>query len=414
MKRMYNDNDNGENIKQQKMYDGLHVKVPNDLDINDDSLKPFDDLLVKINKEFINLNISVIIERFEPILSEFYELSASYRHNVPKYNKILTDFIDELCYIYNIRKTVMLVHHNKYTTSAWGNVYWMFMHLSSILVSYAYETGRINDFINFPTIIYNIDLILPCSKCQAHFATIKSEFAIKNAIKSIAFGSAINGLVVFHNLVTSNVDKTVEYVNRPNRPTFFISDFALEYQCIELQNETVQKSPSYLRPVVDWQPTTHALLTTLLATYCPQPYSRASNLIKRAVYSNDPAFKSTNLNIRNTDILAFDQQDLFFNRMTSKQIKYCLMKALLLQLQDTPITDQEIKNNRPFNNAIILMYRKHTDFIRQLVELNMPLTATDTPHISTSTNNENDDESKKQINSPANREYILNILDRLK
>lgn len=348
------------------------LNIPKNSEIDDAKLQPFDELLPLVAKEFANLNITKICEAYKPILDEFYELSANYRHNKPVYNSYLEKFITEICDIYKIQRTMLLVHSDKYTTNDWGNVYWLFLHYSSILVNYAYEQGKITYFLNFPLIVYNIDSILPCSKCIGHYQQIKNSFNVKNVIKQMAFGSNINGLLKFHNIITQNVDNTPEHVNRPNRPLFTHAKFAAKYQCIEMQSEKLQKSKVYEMTYVDWQPKIHNLLTIILATYCPQRYSRTSYNLKRIVYNADKSFNNINLNLNNFQFSIYTENELILNSLSSKQIKYCLMRAILQQFQDTSLTDDDLDQLSVYNEAILTLYHEHPEFVKKLIKLNLP------------------------------------------
>lgn len=348
---------------------GIHI--PKDSEIDDEKLAPFDELMPTLANEFKNLNIQTICELYKPILDEFYELSYNYRHDKPKYNSCLEQFIAEICSIYNIKRTVIIVHANKYTTHDWGRVYWLFLHYSSILLNYAYEMGKITHFLNFPLIVYNIDTILPCPKCIMHYRAIKNDFSVKNAIKQMSFGSNMNGLIQFHNIVTNNVDKTPEYANRPKRQMFTQAHFASQYQCIERRNELLQKSMLYEPIHLDWQPTTHTLLTILMMTYCSQTYSRMSNNLKKTLYSEHSAFETINLNIKYTKYLIFTPEENLLNTLTAKQMKYCLMRAILLQFQDTIIQSDDIKYLIVFHEAISKIYTMYPEIVRKLAQLNL-------------------------------------------
>lgn len=364
--------DVGKHIKLTPKNDNdMLVNIPKDCDIDESKLAPFDEILPNLALEFKNLNISTICQLFKPILDEFYELSYAYRYDKPTYNNCLEQFIAELCSIYNIERTVMIVYANKYTTNDWGRVYWLFLHYASILLNYAYEMGKITHFLNFPLIVYNIDTILPCPKCILHYKSIKNDFAVKNTIKQMAFGSNINGLIRFHNIITENVDKTPEYMHKPKRLMFSQAHFAAQYRCIERHNELLQKSLLYEPIHIDWQPTTHTLLTIILMTYCPQSYSRTSNNLKKNLYSNHNAFETNNLNIKYTSYLIFSSEEHMLNSLTPKQIKYCLMRAILLQFQDTTLKSDDIKNLTVFHEAISKLYTMHPEFVRKLVKLNL-------------------------------------------
>lgn len=365
-------------IKRRRMqFNGYNVRVPNDSDIDAKLLEPFKEFYPIIANEFETLNIKVIVEKFEPILDEFYELSEQSRRNAPKYNQILENLIDKLTNIFNLKRTVIYVRVNSYTTTQWGNVYWLFMHYTSILLSYAYSNGLINDYLDFPSIIYNIDTILPCPMCRSHYLAIKQTPEVKATIKTIAFGMTITGLIDFHNIITANVDQTLEHMHKPKRNRFTMPDFVLKYKCVELPDKpNAVKNQTYIPKDVDWQSTTHAHLSIILAIYCPQLYLQASCTMKQLVYATEPEFKHIRLlNKKYNFNSIYNSTDLLISRMSKKQIIYCIVRALLLQLQDTLISEDEMQNNRFYNESIVSLYRMHPQIIRKLVDLNMPMKA---------------------------------------
>lgn len=402
----HNMDDTNERIKRRRLeFNGHSIRIPKDSEIDEKLLEPFKEFYPIIADEFKHLNIQTIIEQFEPILDEFYELSEMSRRNSPKYNEMLEKLIDKLTTIFKLKRTVIYVRVNSYTTTQWGNVYWLFMHYASILLSYAYSNGLINDYLDFPSIVYNIDEILPCPMCKAHYLTIKQSPEVKATIKTIAFGMTITGLIDFHNIITSNVDQTLEYMNQPKRSRFTMPDFVLKYKCVELPDKpATAKIQTYIPKNVDWQSTTHAHLTIILAIYCPQLYLQASCTMKNLIYANESAFNHMHLLDKDYNFnMIYNTTDLLISRMTKKQIIYCIVRALLLQLHDTLINENEMKNNKFYNNSIIYLYRMHPQIIRKLVELNMP--------------NDVDVDEKDVKNTVMHRypsrRFILNMLEKI-
>lgn len=357
------------NASMKQWYENL----PKDEDIDDSVFKDaFDKILQSVSNEMVELDIKYIINRYKPVLSEFYELSSMFRAGAKKYNVLFEKFINTLCNIYQIEREPMIVYPNKYSPKDWGNIYWEFLHLSSILLSFAFENGLIKTLLDFPTLVYNIDVILPCAKCAYHYSTIKNSDDVKQIIKSMSFGSIMISLQIFHNVITANVDKTPDYINVPNRDRFLISDFALKYKCIDVQSENTRKSTDYIRSCIDWQPTTHVLLSIILSTYCSQPsYDRVSNLLKYKLYAKNKHFSNIDLNVRNADVRPIDTSDIIYVSMTEKQIQYCLMRALILQFQDTNLKQEAIEQNKRLNFAIISMYKKYNDEIKNIVSNNL-------------------------------------------
>lgn len=345
-----------------------YQNLPKDEDIDASRFKdPMDKILVSIADELKSLNIQYIIKAYQPVMSEFYELSAPYRTAAKKYNQALENFIKTIGGLYGVEAEPMVVYPDKYSPTDWGNVYWQFLHLSSILLSYAFENGRINNLLDFPLIVYNIDLILPCAKCAHHYSLIKNNPEVTQTIKALSFGSVLVSLQIFHNIITANIDKSPDYANSPNRDPFLIPDFALKYKCIDSRSETLKKSNEYIKSCIDWQPTTHTLLCVILSTYCSQSYERTSKILKYKLYAKNESFSGINLSVRNGDIRALDTSDLVFMSMTEKQIQYCLGRALLMQFQDTNIPQENVEKNKRLNYALVTMYKLQNDAIRDIV-----------------------------------------------
>lgn len=353
-----------------------YENLPKDDAIDDSQFKDaFDNILMSISEELRILSIETIVERFKTILPEFYDLSSNYRINAPKYNAVFEEFLLQICKIYNINfealKGSVVVYPGKYSVEDWGPVYWDFLHLSSILISHAFETNMVGSLLNFPLLVYQIDNILPCVKCAHHYSMIKETPDVKQIIQRLAFGSTIYAMQIFHNVVTKNIDTTPEYTNRPNRDPFLMPDFALKYKCIDIQNEMTKKATNYTQSCIDWQPTTHVLLSTILSTYCSQPYDRTSNLLKYRLYSKNKHFANINLQVRNNDVRPIDSADLAYISMSEKQIQYCLMRALILQFQDTNVDQAQLEKNKRFNFAVVTLYKKFNNEIKDIVSKNL-------------------------------------------
>lgn len=403
--------------RRRQEFNGCEIRIPKDCDIDETKLEPFKEFYPILATEFKNLNIQTIINRYEPILDEFYEFSEPYRLSSPKYNAILDKTIQRLIEIYKIKRSIIYINRNAYTTSAWGNLYWTFYHMTSILISHAYCNGTINDYLDFPLIVYNIDCILPCIACKYHYIQAKQSQNIKNSIKTISFGLAMTGLMEFHNIITSNIDQLPENSKYRQRERFIMPDFALEYNCIELYDTPMLKSLTYIPKDVDWQSETHTYLTILLAVYCPQLYAQASCLLKQTVYTEEKSFDHINLLSKKYNFNIYTKTDLLIANMTKKQIVYCLVQAILLQLQDTLITENEIEQNRFFNASIAALYRKYPNIIRKLIDLNLPSSSktskTSTVTTTAATTSNIVSETTMVMDKYPSREFILATLDKI-
>lgn len=331
--------------------------------------------LVKISiDELKTMNIENIVEKFKPILDEFIALTETIRPVYPKYNEIFKNFIHKISSLYNIRVNVMLVRVYNYSTDKWGPVYWNFFHLSSILLEYAFYENKINHIFDFTTLIYNIDCILPCSICATHYQAIKSRPDVISAMKDISFGYIMSGLQRFHNIVTENISKTLEYRNFPKRPDFSLIDFAGTYNCIEISQSSVLKSKDYQRNKVDWQPKIHRMLTTLLALSSKESYIKSSERIKLILYGDKKSEKNNEISTLN-----------------KKQIFDLMINTILLKVDPKVATG----NGKIYNDVIYAFYSMYPDIVKKLVNNLSEKLNYDNSNVESSNDYNNDIESHK-------------------
>nr|WOJ45379.1 Ac92-like protein [Apis mellifera nudivirus] len=318
-------------------------------------------LLNAATKEFEFYNISQIVTAYKPILDEFCAVSEHLRSTQTRYNEIFEKLIGVLCEEYDIKRDIMYVRLGNYSTNIWGNLYWRFLHLTSILLEHSMYENRINDPLDFPLLVYNIDHILPCSTCTLHYRQIKETAEIKATIKDMSFGMLISGLQAFHNLVTQNVDKTPEYANMPNRVPFTMLDFARTYHCIERLPDEILKSKIYVRPRLDWQPNTHRMLTIFYAIANKHTYSPSSDLLKLNLY-HSPSIAST---VTTTTTAAVE--------LSQEKILNSINQAILMNVDEHVATG----NAQIYNQTIVEFYHAYPDYVRKLVEITFANVATD-------------------------------------
>lgn len=324
--------------------------------------------LVRISIEELKIvNINSVVERFKPILDEFNALTENIRADHQSYNDIYTNFIDIISSLYNIRVDIMHASVQNYSTYEWGPVYWKFFHLSSILLEYAIYENKINNILDFPTLIYNIDYILPCPMCASHYKAIKLTIPVKASIKDISFGYIMSGLHTFHNIVTKNIDSTHEYKNRPKRSYFSIIDFVKMYNCIEISSSTIYKTTEYQRNKVDWQPKIHRILTTLLALSSKESYIKSSKTIKLILYDDKESEK-----INETSTL------------NKNQIFDLMINTILLNV------DPEIAsvNAQIYDEVIYEFYSMYPNIVKKLV--NYLSEKLNTKNLNVESSNDND------------------------
>lgn len=381
--------------------------LPTDDKIDDYAIEPLDRLICdQIQEEFRLLKMKAIINEFSQAASEFLELTARKRELEPTYSKILVNYIDIMCRVFDCQITPMFVDINKYTAPKWGAVFWRFLHYGSILLSYAFEQKLVDSFLNFATIVYQIHLVLPCPVCKSHYMSIRESQDVIDTIKCIAFGLPVTGVHRFHNIITNNVDTFIlkTSANRERRRPFVLSDFVRTYNCYTFTDETLTSSTNYVSSYFDWQPTTHALLSIIMATYARQPYMRASCCLK-TLYNATINLENYKLNTQQFEqhrkpqqagtskmlqqpseqpkaapfyikkpalnIVMMHASDEAFAALTPKQLKYLLVRALLLQFQNTEHSTESIHNNVELNSAIIEMYIMYPKICLELVKRNL-------------------------------------------
>ncbi|KAG8362555.1 ac92-like [Fopius arisanus] len=313
-------------------------------------------LLRQAKEELKNTDISIIVRDFQEILDEFWTYSEQLRLANPSYNKIMTQFVDKLCTEYNLTLNLMYVRVNQYSTDMWGPIYWRFFHLASILVAHALHNKRINDVLNFPTLIYNIDCILPCSICTSHYLSLKPTNRVKLTVKDMSFGLVMSGMQTFHNLVTENINKV--HKAQPHGPPasryFGVIDFAKTYHCIEIPPPQLLKSSTWVRPRIDWQSKTHNILCTLLALSTHQLYLQCSQLMKNIAYADENVIVNKNLS-----------RDSPPTTQAQNTVRILTLIAQAIKLQ---VDKKVISNNLDFYSEVIeAFYGEFPDISRELV-----------------------------------------------
>lgn len=221
-----------------------------------------------------------VVEKFRLVMDEFLAVVESLTAAPTQYRAMLNRLVTVLCDRFDIQRQIMYVRASGYATDVWGPLYWRFFHYASILITYMYEKNEINDMLDFPILVYNINHILPCNVCEAHYMGIKNNAAVRSALKEMSFGNLMTGLQMFHNLVTANIDSVPPRSNLPPRPPFTPIDFARTYECLELADTGAVKSLTYIRNTVDWQPPTHRILAILYAVAKKINYYLSSRELK--------------------------------------------------------------------------------------------------------------------------------------
>lgn len=246
------------------------------------------DRLIEVSsKETTEATVDDLLPDYQVTLDEFHALSQPLRAANPAYDaayqRMIAKFLE--CYP-TLQLNVIYLNMSKYSVDRWGPVYWRFFHLSAILLLELFSHHRVDDVLDFPTLLYNIDVILPCPTCAWHYMQIKRSDGILSAIKETSFARLLNGTRYFHNLVTMHQNELPEFQNRPPRTPFTVLDYAERYGCLEEVPDDLVKTTSYVRGWVDWQPPLHRQLSLFYAMRRSIPYALASRHLKRIVYTD--------------------------------------------------------------------------------------------------------------------------------
>lgn len=246
-----------------------------------------DRLVAIAAKETAEASVDDLLQEFQGTLDEFHALSQPLRSANTAYDaayqRMIAKFLE--CYP-TLNLNVVYLNLSKYSVDRWGPVYWRFFHLSAILLLELFSKHRVDDVMDYPTLLYNVDVILPCPTCAWHYLQIKRSDGILTAIKETSFARLMNGARYFHNLVTMHQNELPEFQNRPARPPFTVLDYAERYGCLEEVPDDLVKTTSYVRGWVDWQPPLHRQISLFYAMRRSIPYALASRHLKRVVYEN--------------------------------------------------------------------------------------------------------------------------------
>jgi len=252
-------------MKKQQSKDEIDVKVGRKIieNIRDDS---------KID------GIQECIEKFSNCVDAFMEIvdkSSELQNSKVSvfYMRDLQHCINTIRSAYDVPERKMVrIDFSKLNLNVWGNIYWDFLHYSSILIQEAFYKGKITTLLNFPALVYNIDNILPCPVCSSHYRSIKFGVKIDNILQTMCFGFLVNGVFNFHSLVNTNIEKT---------EVFNDLDFALKYKCYTRTVTDHAINYGIIPGHVLFYQESHIRLSILLNILYNVDMFKLSNMIKR-------------------------------------------------------------------------------------------------------------------------------------
>jgi hypothetical protein len=280
----------------------------------------------QVKEECEKIGIEHVVTKAIPCFSEFVafieikrsEADTLVEGNAKRllaYLMILDDFITFLKERYKFTLPIVMVASENYTPKLWGNLYWKFLHFSSILLQHELSRSLI-DLRRFPTIVQNIDEILPCSICAHHYRQIKNGTRICSIIKRMSFGHVMQATSEFHNAVTANIreQSSSSAVRHPSR--FSDTDFCEEYHCypITVYGEYGARSSFYRGPI-HFEPDIVIALSKAIRTEKKAPYLVCSNWIKK-ICNVKPL-------LDNSDLSYYDGRS---DKWTEKEIVTALLK----------------------------------------------------------------------------------------
>jgi len=171
----------------------------------------------------------------EQILTEYkknLQIFESYVNALPSiepiYHKKLKHLIASMRNLYPILipNDLIMVNPNVYTVNDWGKLYWRFMHYTAIVLQYSIFNNKLDNLLDFPLIIYNVDEILPCSICAGHYIgqTKKSTKVRVTIMNLIVHGFIAEGIYLFHREINNSIDH-----KKINSPKYLLQMYTIEY-----------------------------------------------------------------------------------------------------------------------------------------------------------------------------------------
>lgn len=260
--------------QRQRSKDEIHIEVG-------------EKILETIRTGFTACNgIEECVEKFSNCVDAFMEIvdkSAELQNGEVSvhYMRDLRHCTDVIRSVYKVPERKMVrIDFSKLHLNVWGNIYWEFLHYSSILIQEAFYKRQITTLLNFPALVYNIDNILPCPVCLGHYRSIKFARKTDNVLQTLCFGFLVNGVFGFHNLINDNIEKT---------ETFSDLDFVLKFKCYARTASDHVINYDIVRGHVLFYEPSHVRLSILLNILYSVDLFKLSNMLKRTLVNHDQA-----------------------------------------------------------------------------------------------------------------------------
>nr|AHW98298.1 AC92-like protein [Nilaparvata lugens endogenous nudivirus] len=240
----------------------------------------------------------------------------------------LKTLIDKLRSVYpQIHISQRFVNVNRFTVQEWGNLYWSFLHHTSILLQNAINSQLMLDVCNFPSLVYNIDHILPCNICKSHYQLIKYSDSIQEIIKILSLGYLVTGVYLFHHKITDNILSHQNRLSSSRQENQFVSvDFVRLYNVYPKPIRDQQhKFDTYAKSKLDWMSAIRANLAVLLVYELSEPLLNISEMLhKTSFYTNNSSPNSA----VDKQVIDAIEASLYNNTIPSDKIDPILQKTI--------------------------------------------------------------------------------------
>ncbi|UDM55370.1 P33 [Phenacoccus solenopsis nudivirus] len=160
-----------------------------------------------------------------------------------RYKMLMCRVVARLVRYYKVQiEDFVFVKPSEIVVSVWGTVLWRFMHSAAILGQhYMVENRQDVEFLDdFVTMTYNVDVILPCMNCVAHYRAVKDKPEITDIMRDMSFGLLVQQMYAFHKAISYNVakqypknlDYDIEVTRNIYANTFYgMHEHAIQWHC---------------------------------------------------------------------------------------------------------------------------------------------------------------------------------------
>lgn len=176
--------------------------------------------------------------------------------------------------IYRQKYKKIMIDYERLYMSTWGPIYWNFIHSVSILIQHAYYENKLTDILQFPSVVHNLDTILPCSICEGHYLKIINSQRVLELVKNMEFGLIVASVFHFHNEITKNIARHSTNVYKE----YNTINFVFEYGCYPRSKPTQFVQTQRMKIPVKFYRPEHVKLSILVMMSYEINYFHASNI----------------------------------------------------------------------------------------------------------------------------------------